>query len=68
MSMLTHHFEYPFHSSATKAAAATGPTKARRGAIKRICLRAMIALLAGGGLAALVALKSAIFFWRFSYS
>ena len=45
-----------------------GPSEAARLAmIKRVCLRLAAVLLMGGVLAGLIALKTAIFFWRFQY-
>jgi hypothetical protein len=35
--------------------------------IKRFCTCALAALVAGGAVAGIVALKTAIYFWRFNY-
>jgi hypothetical protein len=35
--------------------------------IKRFCLYGLGALVAGGALAGVIALKAAIYFWRFHY-
>ena len=53
-------FEPAPHSSARRGL--TGAANARLATIKRCCLVAVITLLAGG---AVIAVKTAIFFWRF---
>jgi len=65
MAMLTHDFEQPFRSPARSPAVKPDATSARRTAIKQICVSALTVLLAGGLLAAGIALKTAIYFARF---
>jgi hypothetical protein len=38
---------------------------ARRATLTRICLQILVGLLAGGAMAAGIALKTAAYFWRF---
>ena len=38
---------------------------ARRAMLKQICLQILVGLLAGGAMAACIALKTAAYFWRF---
>jgi hypothetical protein len=68
MSMLVHRFENSLPSSARRNSPTPALTAAHRATIKRVCLRLAAVLLMGGVLAALIALKTAIFFWRFQYS
>jgi hypothetical protein len=66
MTLLTHTRgprERAAYSSAHRAADAA----ARLAPVKRVCLYAATALLAGGSLAGIIALKTAIYFWRFKY-
>jgi hypothetical protein len=67
MSMLAHRFENPAPSSARGNGTAATLTAAHRATMKRVCRRLAAVLLMGGVLAALIALKTAIFFWRFQY-
>lgn len=63
MTLLTHTggpFEPAPYSSAKREL--TGAANAHLATIKRVCLFAAISLLAGG---AVIAVKTAIFFWRF---
>jgi hypothetical protein len=41
------------------------PAKARLATLKRFCIGALTVLAAGAALAAIVALKAAIYYWRF---
>ncbi len=68
MSTLAHRFDNSVPSSARQESPTTIPTAAHRTTIKRLCLRLAAVLLAGGVLAALIALRTAVFFWRFQYS
>jgi hypothetical protein len=61
MAMLTHDLDPPLHSPPLSHDAA----KANLTRIKRACLVASTLLLAGTGLAAIIALKTAIYFARF---
>jgi hypothetical protein len=68
MSMPTHRFQNFVPLSGEQDAPTKTLAGPRRAAIKRVCLRFALVLLAGGMLAALIALKTTIFFWRFQYS
>ena len=63
MTMLAHGFD--------RAADSTGPVngaaKTHLSAIKRFCLGALAVLSAGGLVAAAIALKTAIYFWRHGF-
>jgi hypothetical protein len=64
MVMLTYNLEPRFHRS--EAQRPTGDAaKARLAMIKRVCLCALTVLLASGGIAAVIALKTPVYFWRF---
>jgi len=65
MAMLTHDSNPPIRSSAHPALARTRATTAALAGIKRVLLYASTILLAGGGLAAIIALKTAIYFSRY---
>jgi hypothetical protein len=65
MAMLTHDLERPFHSSEGQQRVRSGAARARLTLVKRAGLWALTILLAGGALAAVIALKTAIYFWRF---
>jgi hypothetical protein len=71
MTMLMHTrgpFERAPYSSQRRNAAGARPAKARLAMVKRLFLCALVALLAGGAVAAIMAIKVASFFWRFHYS
>ena len=63
MAMLAHDVERPLRSS--QGPSFLKPGAVRLAGIKRVCLGALTVLLAGGGLAAIIALKTAIYFTRF---
>jgi hypothetical protein len=65
MAMLTHDLERPLHPSEAKQRVRSATARPYLAMIKRLCLGALTVLLAGGALAAVIALKTAIFFWRF---
>jgi uncharacterized protein (DUF2062 family) len=67
MSMLTHRFEQPVHSSGKRHALGAALSKAHRTTIKRLWPCALATVLMGGVLAGIIALKTAVFFWRFHY-
>lgn len=73
MTMLTHthspfeHRSYSSRSLDAKAGAKTDAAGARLATIKRICLCAGAALLAGGAMAGIIALRTAIYLERFNY-
>ncbi|OAF10939.1 hypothetical protein [Bradyrhizobium neotropicale] len=60
MSLLTHDLERPFDWAERPARI----SKARRAQLKRIALRALAVLSMGSVLAALIALKTAIYVWH----
>jgi hypothetical protein len=75
MTMLMHArgpFERAPASSEGRDTVGAGPEQAHENThlamIKRFCLCALVALLAGGALAGIMAIKVAAFFWRFHYS
>jgi hypothetical protein len=65
MAMLTHDLKRPFHPTEKQLQVRAGAASAHLAMIKRVCLCALTVLLAGGALAAVIALKAAIYFWRF---
>ena len=65
MAMLTHDLERTLHPSEEPLQAESGTAVAHLAVIKRVCLGMLTVLLAGGALAAVIALKTAIYFWRF---
>jgi hypothetical protein len=70
MTMLTHThgpFERSSHSQQKRDAVRADAADARLAAIKRICLCACAALLAGSAMAAIIALRTAIYLERFNY-
>jgi hypothetical protein len=70
MTMLTHTrspFERAPYSSRRRDAARADAAQAHLAMIKRFCFCALMAVLAGGALAAIIALKAAIYLSRFSY-
>lgn len=60
MSMLTQGFERPSDWAERPALI----SRERKTQLKRIALRALTALTMGGVLAALIALKTAVYVWR----
>ena len=69
MTMLTHthSLERSSYSPQRRDAVPAGAAEARIAAIKRICLCACAALLAGGAMAGIIALRTAIYLARFNY-
>jgi len=70
MTMLTHTrgpFKPAPGSSERRGTASGGAASAHLAMIKRFCMCTLAILAAGGALAAIVALKAAIFFWVFHY-
>jgi hypothetical protein len=65
MAMLTHDIERPFHPSEAQQRIRPSAVRAHLAMVRRFCLYALTILLAGGALAAVIALKTAIYFWRF---
>ena len=62
MAMLTHDFERPARSLGKQLYDRSDTGKARLVMLKRFCLCALTVLLAGGAVAAVIALKTAIYF------
>jgi hypothetical protein len=73
MTMLTHthipleRSSYSPQSRDAKTGAETDAAGTRLATIKRICLCACAALLAGGAMAGIIALRTAIYLARFNY-
>lgn len=70
MTMLMHTrapLERGSYSSERRDAAAARPARAHLAVIKRFCLCALAALMAGGAVAGIMAIKVAAAFWRFHY-
>ena len=65
MAMLTHDFEQPVRPAGKQRLAQSDSANTHLAVIKRVCLIASTLLLAGGALAAIIALKTAIYFARF---
>jgi hypothetical protein len=70
MTMLMHTrgpFERARHSSPQRDRAAVRRRAAYLAMIKRFCRGALTVLAAGAALAAVIALKAALFFWVYHY-
>jgi hypothetical protein len=70
MTMLMHTrgpFEPARHSSPRRDRVAARPAAAYLAMIKRLCRGALVVLAAGAALAAVIALKTALFFWVYHY-
>jgi hypothetical protein len=68
MMMQTRHpFERAPSSMETRDAIREGAAEAHLVMIKRFCISALTVLAAGGAIAAIIALKAAIYFWVFHY-
>jgi hypothetical protein len=68
MTMLMHTrgpFERVPSSITTRNTIRVGVAATRRARIKRFCIGALTVLAAGGALTAIIALKAAIYYWRF---
>jgi hypothetical protein len=63
MTMLMHTRGTP-HSSGHRDTIESGTAGARLAAVKRFCMCAVAALLGGGAIAGIIALKTAAYFWR----
>jgi hypothetical protein len=69
MTMLTHTrgpFTPVSYSSERRDPAEAGPN-AHMATIKRFCLCALAALVAGSAVDGIIALRTAVYFWRFHY-
>ena len=70
MTMLTHPrgpLDQAADSSGRLDTVGTAAAKAHLATIKRFCMRALPVLIAAGALTGIIALKAAIYFWRFHY-
>jgi hypothetical protein len=70
MTMLIHTrgpFERAAVSSGNQDVVAKDAAKANLATIKRFCMRALPVLIAAAALSGIIALKAAIYFWRFHY-
>jgi hypothetical protein len=67
MTILLHEPETPLHSSEGHTASSTGTAGGYLAAMKRICRWMLVGLLAACALAAIIALRTAIYFWRFHF-
>jgi hypothetical protein len=70
MTMLIHTngpFEPARDSSQRRHRVAARPAAAYLAMIKRVCRGALIVLAAGAALAAVIGLKTALFFWVYHY-
>jgi hypothetical protein len=70
MTMLMHArhpFERAPSSMERRNTIREGAAQAHRAMIKRFCIGALTVLAAGGAIAAIIALKAAIYFWVFHY-
>jgi hypothetical protein len=71
MTMLMHTRSGPLerapYSSQRRETVAARPAATHLAMIKRFCVGGLMVLAAGGALAAIIALKAAIFFWVFHY-
>jgi hypothetical protein len=67
MSMLTHRLEQPLHPTARKSVHGAMISKPDGATLQHLCLRALALLSMGAVLTALIALKTAIFMWRFHF-
>ena len=67
MTILLHESGTTHNSSEDRTFSRTDKARAYLAAIKRICLWMLMGLLAACALAAVIALKTAIYFWRFHF-
>ena len=67
MAMLTHELERTFRSSDKRQLIRPDAAAAHWATIKQVCVIVSTLLLAGGGLAAIIALKTAVYFARFHF-
>jgi hypothetical protein len=70
MTMLMHTrdpFERVRSSMEKRDSIRQGASKAYLATIKRLCIGALTVLAAGAALAAVIALKAALFFWVYHY-
>jgi hypothetical protein len=67
MSTLMHHFDGSLHSSERKSTVRIGSAETRLATANKFCLSALAMLSAGGLLAGLIVLRTAIYFSRFHF-
>ncbi len=70
MTMLTHPrgpLDQAANSSGRLDTVGTAAAKAHLATIKRFCMRTLPVLIAAAALTGIIALKAAIYFWRFHY-
>jgi hypothetical protein len=67
MSMLTRHFDDSLHSSDRRSGIKINAARLRLPSIKGLCLGALAIVSAGGLVAGLVALRTAIYLSRLHY-
>jgi hypothetical protein len=70
MTMLTHSrgpFETASYSSGKRDNVRAGAAQAHLATIKRFCICALTLLVAGGAVAAIIALKTAVYLSRLNY-
>jgi hypothetical protein len=70
MTILTHMggpAKRTGYSTARQDAVGKGAAKAHLATIKHFCICALTVLMAAGALTAVIALKAAIYYWRFHY-
>ena len=70
MTMLMHTrdpFQRAPSSMGRRDTVREGAAEAHLAMIKRFCISALTVLAAGGAIAAIIALKAAIYFWVFHY-
>jgi len=68
MTMIAHGhgpFDAAVHSSPARGSTVTTAAEARRPMIKRLCIDALAMLALGGVGTAVVALRAALYFWRY---
>jgi hypothetical protein len=68
MTILTHMggpSKRTRYSSARQGTFGKGAAKAHLATIKRFCIGALMVLMAAGALTGVIALKAAIYYWRF---
>ena len=65
MTMLTNDLERRFQRPERQQHARSDAAGTHLAMIRRVCLSVLTVLLAGGALAAVIALKTALVFWRF---
>jgi len=66
MTMLTHtRGSFTPYSSGRRTPVRANTATAHMAAVKRFCLCALVALMAGGAAGGVVAVKTAAYFWRF---